>query len=165
MTRSGKCVTRLLLATLVAGTLGAGSDRMPPDAVAGRSDGAQASAGLERFLEGYFASWSSGDMQAYKAHFDEHSRILLVENGRIRFAFPRDSFVELQAKLIADAKAPMVERMTSYTADADETAATVAARWLLERSNEKQTGMDRFTLIRDSRGNWKIVSLLFYIDP
>ena len=164
MRRSGKCMTHLFFAALAAGTLGATSDRMPEDAIAEQSDRSQARAGLERFLESYFATWSSGDMGSYKAHFYQHALIVSVENGRIRLALPRDSFVELQTKLIANAEAPMVERMTSYTADVDETAATVVASWLLEKGDEKKTGIDRFTLIRDDSGNWKIVALLFYLD-
>jgi hypothetical protein len=164
MMGSEKSATLLLLATLAAGTFAACSDPMTAEAMAGQSAGPQASAGLESFLESYFASWSSGDMGAYKAHFDQHAVIMFMENGQIRSVLPSDSFVALQSKAIADAKTPMVERMTSYAADADGMAATVAAKWLLERSDETETGTDRFTLIRDGRGNWKIVFLLFYLD-
>ena len=56
--------------------------------------------------------------------------------------------------------------MTSFTADEDERAATVVAQWELTRGTgdgkEVERGVDRFTLMRDGRGKWKIAALVFY---
>ncbi len=123
-----------------------------------------ASADLEPFLRSYFASWSAGDMAAYGSHFDERARIALLRDGRLVYAMERDRFVAGQAVLQSKAATRAVERMTSFTADEDGKAAAVTARWTLERGAETKTGVDRFTLVRDERGKWKIVSLVFYAD-
>ncbi|MHC4200437.1 MAG: nuclear transport factor 2 family protein [Planctomycetota bacterium] len=123
-----------------------------------------ASADLEPFLRSYFASWSAGDMEAYRGHFDERARIALLKDGRLVYTMERDRFVDGQAALQSKARTKAVERMTSFTADEDAKAATVTARWELVRGAETKTGVDRFTLVRDERGKWKIVSLVFYAD-
>jgi hypothetical protein len=162
---SGRRLATVVLATLAAGAIAAAPGTTPGNAAAGQRSRPQGDAELESFLKSYFATWSSGDMAAYKAHFHPYATITSVQKGRIYLAVPRDPFVEIQSKLIRDAKGTMIEQMTSYTADVDETAATVEARWLLEKGDEKQTGIDRFILIRDESGRWKIVALLFYPSP
>jgi hypothetical protein len=54
--------------------------------------------------------------------------------------------------------------MTSFSADEDKKAATVSAQWVLMKGEKKQKGVDRFTIIRNLRGEWKIVSLVWYIN-
>lgn len=115
---------------------------------------------LKPFLESYFATWSAGDMDSYRSHFHPFAVITLVDRGEVVLSIPRDEFVALQAKAIARAR--MVERMTSFAADEDDCAASVTAKWLLEKEGTKKTGVDRFTLIRDREGSWRIVALLFY---
>ena len=118
---------------------------------------------LEPFLRSYFATWSAGDMRAYKEHFCKDAVITFVKDGRVDSSLPRDRFVMLQKAARARSKEKAVERMTSFTADEDAHAATVVARWELTKGERTKCGVDRFTLIRDERGRWKIVSLVFYL--
>ena len=117
---------------------------------------------LKPFLESYFSTWSAGDMDAYRSHFHPSAVVALVDQGHVILSMPRDEFVSSQTEAIARAR--MVERMTSFTADEDDRAASVTAKWLLEKEGAEKTGVDRFTLIRDAKGKWRIVALLFYVD-
>ena len=132
----------------------------------GRMRPGRMSPDLEPFLRSYFATWSEGDMRAYKEHFLAEAVITFVSGGEVRSSLPRDRFVALQAASRARAKVKPVERMTSFSADEDEHAATVVARWVLvkdvEGEQEVTRGVDRFTLVRDSRGRWRIAALVFY---
>lgn len=127
-----------------------------------RQEGHGPSPDLEPFLRSYFATWSAGDMRAYREHFHRDAVIALVEGGEVKSSLPRDRFVMLQKAARARSGEQMVERMTSFTADEDDSAATVVARWKLTKGEHVERGVDRFTLIRDGRGRWKIVSLVFY---
>jgi hypothetical protein len=120
---------------------------------------------IRHFIESYFRDWSAGDMAAYKAHFDPSARIAFVTDGRVVDALDRDPFVAEQARLIGVSPVRMVERMTSFTVEADETAAHVTAGWELRKGPETSTGVDRFTLIHGPEGQWRIVHLLFYPRP
>ena len=102
-------------------------------------------------------------MDAYKSHFDPSARIALIEDGRVLVALDRDPFVAEQARIVAASSVRMTEHMTSFAAEADETAAQVAAGWELRKGSETSTGVDRFTLIRDPEGRWKIIYLAFYL--
>jgi ketosteroid isomerase-like protein len=117
---------------------------------------------IRQFIESYFRVWSAGDMKAYASHFDPSARIALVADGRVLEALDRDPFVAQQAENMAASPVPMKEHMTSFTVEADETAAHVTAGWELHKGPETSTGVDRFTLIRDPQGQWKIVYLVFY---
>jgi hypothetical protein len=115
---------------------------------------------IRRFIESYFAVWSRGDMAAYAAKFDPAAQIALVEGGKVLQMVARDPFVVNQTE--ATARTRMTERMTSFAVDADKDAAQVVAQWELKRGEEKEVGVDRFTLMRDPQGQWRIVFLLFY---
>jgi hypothetical protein len=120
------------------------------------------SADLEPFLNNYFATWSAGNLEGYKAHFHENACIATVADGHIMLAMGRDEFAQYQEHAIQGRN--LTERMTSFTADEDDVAATVTAVWALDDGARTTTGIDRFTLIRDRMGHWKIVSLLFYTN-
>ena len=153
-----RLATALALPTLLACTISCSSPAPP------RAAGTQnVSPDLAPFLRSYFATWSAGDMRAYKEHFHRDAVITLVEEGKVRSALPRERFVMLQTAARARSKVQAVERMRSFTADEDGQAATVVAEWELTKGGEVERGVDRFTLIRDYRGRWKIVSLVFYL--
>lgn len=122
----------------------------------------EVSADLEPFLESYFASWSRGDMDAYRDHFLPEATIFMIRSGEVMMAMPRDPFVEGQRQVRARSAHPGVERMTSFTADEDRQAAAATVQWELVQGEERTMGVDRFTLIRDERWQWKIISLTFY---
>ena len=118
--------------------------------------------GIRQFAESYFAVWSDGDMAAYREHFAPAAQIAFVEGGQIVRVVQRDPFVAQQAENIVKAGAKMTERMTSFSVNTDGTAAQVTADWELRRGRQITIGVDRFTLIRDPHGLWKIAFLLFY---
>jgi 2-C-methyl-D-erythritol 4-phosphate cytidylyltransferase len=105
-------------------------------------------------------------MRRYGDHFHRKAVISFVNDGKVDSSFPRDRFVMLQTAARARAKGKSVERMTSFTADEDGVAATVVAQWELTKETgdgkKVERGVDRFTLMRDERGKWKIVALIFY---
>jgi hypothetical protein len=117
---------------------------------------------IRPFLESYFGTWSAGDMAAYRAHFDPAAQIAMVERGEVVDIAELDPFVAGQAKLIRAAAVPMVERMTTFTVESDAAAAQATAGWELQKGGQTITGVDRFTLIRDPQGQWKILFLVFY---
>ena len=150
-------------AAATVAALGCTSAPMPaPPSVSPPVKSRRCSPDLKPFLENYFATWSAGDMDGYRSHFHRSAVVTLVDEGEIVLSMPRDEFVSSQEEAIARAR--MVERMTSFTADEDDRAANVTAKWLLEKGATKKRGVDRFTLIRDTKGKWKIVALLFYVD-
>ncbi len=139
----------------------ASGDVIEPDSLT-KPDSQSNSDDLELFLKGYFSSWSSGDMLGYRACFHDAAVISSVSDGHISFALGADDFVALQAKEVAERT--MTERMVLFTADRDGIAAGAKVEWLLEEGDQTISGIDRFTLIRDAGGNWRIISLLFYSE-
>jgi ketosteroid isomerase-like protein len=155
----------LLVVMLVLSLFSCGADTMRQQGSPKVDESRRISPDLNPFLESYFATWSSGDMEGYKSHFHESATVTLVEKGKVLLSMPRDKFVQSQAEMVSPTDKTKVERMTSFTAEEDSNAASVTAKWLLEIRGKKITGVDRFTLIRTSDGGWKIISLLFYSDP
>jgi len=126
------------------------------------ADGSDYSPDLKAFIGSYFTDWSARNVEAYKAHFHEKARIALVADGAVVQPLDLAPFIAQQTAAHARAKTPMTERMTSFSALQDEAAASVAATWELKTAAGTETGVDRFTVIRDAQGKWKIVSLVFY---
>jgi len=123
-------------------------------------------AALEKFLESYFATWSAGDMKAYGEHFHEYAVVTVLRDGRAAPWTARDRFVDGQRVIRERSAERIVERMTSYVADIDAHAATVVAQWELTRGAGVDAhvtrGVDRFTLVKNEAGEWRIVALVFY---
>lgn len=137
-------------------------DRNPPVQECQDQRQDQVSADLEPFLTSYFSTWSEGNMDGYRDHFHPRAMIYLVKNGDIIMSVMRDPFVDGQEASRAASDSPGVETMTSFRADEDRYAATVAVDWELIEGDKRTVGVDRFTLIRDEQWNWKITSLLYY---
>ena len=117
---------------------------------------------VEQFVRDYFDTWSSGDMGQYRSMFHEKAKIMLSINGRVFLSMERDEFVDMQARELA--RRSMIEHLTDLKVNEDAVAATAIASWLLDDQGSFTTGVDRFTLIRDEQGEWKILFLLFYND-
>jgi hypothetical protein len=145
-----------LLGLLVAAALGGGI------ALWSARHAEQAPADIRQFLESYFSTWSAGDMAGYKSHFDPDAQIAMVHEGEVVYVASLEPFVAEQAKAIRESPERMVERMTTFTADADAAAAQATAGWELKKGSRTVTGVDRFTLIRNPQREWKILFLVFY---
>jgi len=122
------------------------------------------SADLEPFLETYFGAWSANDMETYRSCFDELAVVSFLRDGEVRSSLRLDEFIDQQVGYLARVEGPVSERMTSFSADEDPQAATVMVRWTYEGEGERNTGTDRFTLIRGPDGAWKIAALVWYRD-
>lgn len=155
---------KIIVAMVIAAVSTACSTREEQDEQSQPSESAEpeVSADLEPFLASYFATWSAGDMDAYKDHFHPRAMIYLIKSGEVLTAMPRDPFVDGQEAVRAGSKNPGVEKMTSFEAQEDRVAASVTAEWELVQGDERTVGVDRFTLMRDEQWRWKIISLLFY---
>jgi hypothetical protein len=125
---------------------------------------AQASDDLKKFLDTYFSTWSAQDMKGYQSHFHANAQVIYVQEGRVTSALGREAFIEQQTLCHQSANVRMTEKMTSCDVLEDEKAASVSARWELKKGDKAVTGTDRYTVIRDPAGEWKIVSLVFYED-
>ena len=120
---------------------------------------------LEPFLKSYFSSWSAGNFKAYEAHFHRNARIYYVNSQRsIEMDSDLKTFIAQQIEVRANASARLSEKMTKFSGNVDDRAASLETKWELLNGSSKRTGIDRFTLIRDESGKWKILSLLFYED-
>lgn len=117
---------------------------------------------LEPFLNNYFATWSAQDLEAYRAHFHEQAVIMLIDGGRLITRQPLDPFIEQQAQAHAAAQVPMTEHMTAFEALEDGAAASVEVQWELVQGAQRRRGVDRFQLMRDEAGRWRILALTFY---
>jgi len=163
---------RALLMSLFLSSAFVGCDRH--SGASGRldagGDGAPAarrlSPDVEPFLRTYFGSWSQGDMNGYRAHFDDDAVVMFMSEGRLRAVLPLEPFIEQQASMQQDPERRGNERMLSFRADEDEQAITVTADWELRRAEGgRERGVDRFTLIRNPEGQLRIATILFYAMP
>ena len=120
---------------------------------------------MEAFLTSYFESWSRGDMKTYGEHFLPAAVVASLHNGILAPWVVRHRFVE-QQRMLRERGGRAHERMLSFTVDRDAQAATVVAQWELVKGagpdRRATRGVDRFTLIKDDSGDWKIASLVFY---
>ena len=86
----------------------------------------------------------------------------MIGNGQVVWDSKLDDFIDMQAQLTAEADPPMREFMTSFEVNKDRVAASVTVEWILEQGADIQTGVDRFTLVKNVHGDWNIISLVFY---
>lgn len=146
----------LLGVILVSCSRGVPVDRPDPSAEAVRPEHIRA------FLDGYFGSWSRGDMEAYGAHFFPEATVAHLADHRVSWVMRLGPFLDSQRRVFAQPGKKPVERYTDFVAEVDDDAASVTAWWRLENARGVTTGVDRFVLARDFNGDWRIVSLLFY---
>jgi ketosteroid isomerase-like protein len=149
----------LVAAAALAAACSRGASREEPVCPPARPE---ASPELRAFLESYFASWSRGDMQGYADHFLGDAVVMYVADGEVRSSMELAPFIEQQAAMQAEEESRAEERMTGLVADEDGHAATATVDWVLERGEMTQRGVDRFTLVRDAEGGFKIATLVFY---
>lgn len=118
---------------------------------------------MHLFLKTYFSSWSNRDIKSFKSHFHESAIIFFIRNGRVQQSQSLNIFIQEQQAVLFQSSKSMVERMKSFAVDEDRNGATASVEWeLLIDGGKIDEGVDRFTMIRDSQGNWKIVALVWY---
>jgi hypothetical protein len=117
---------------------------------------------IRAFLENYFKTWSTQDMDGYAACFHETARITLVtdRNGTPQSETLSD-FLYGQRMGHKTAAEPMRETADSMSILSDDRAALARVPWTLVKGTQKTTGIDHFSLIKTPSG-WKIIHLLFY---
>ncbi len=122
----------------------------------------EASIAIDEFLQSYFSTWSDGDIDAYAAHFHPAATIKYLEGGQVMLSYGVSEFIEMQSRLMADARQPMHEEMTAREITVRDGVAWVGADWELVQGSSITRGVDHFILVQDERGSWKIVSLVYY---
>lgn len=117
---------------------------------------------VRAFLENYFHTWSTQDMDGYAACFHESARITFVTdpNGSPHSDTLTD-FLYGQRMGHKTATEPMRETADSITIQSDDRAAIARVPWTLVKGTQKTTGIDHFSLLKTPAG-WKIIHLLFY---
>ena len=124
----------------------------------------QGEEGIEAFLAEYFSSWNEARWEDYGALFDPRAAISFVRNGKVVSRQDRKVFLAGQRRARRSARATVHERMTSFQAEADATAARVTVQWVLREGARERAGVDHFVLVRGA-GGWRIVVLVFYFLP
>ncbi|HCN29498.1 MAG TPA: hypothetical protein DIT64_12260 [Verrucomicrobiales bacterium] len=118
---------------------------------------------ISAFLDRYFSTWSARDMEGYGACFDPAARVVFVEkNGRSSSQGLTD-FLHGQKLGHERSPVPMKETPAAMKISGDTRVACAEVPWRLEKGREVVTGVDYFTLARDSKG-WRILALVFYND-
>jgi ketosteroid isomerase-like protein len=117
---------------------------------------------LKAFLERYFSTWSSRDMEGYGGCFHPSARITFVNQGE-GLSQGLTDFLHSQRMSHASASHPMVEVPTNMIISGDDKVAQAEVRWKLTKGAEIVTGTDYFTVIK-TRSGWRIISLVFYND-
>ena len=115
------------------------------------------------FLERYFTTWSTGDMEGYKALFHAQATIIQVGDGAV-YTLGRDEFVDQQTPEPGDTVGRR-EWLTSWAINEDTVVTEVIAGYELDFGSGTGRGVDRFTLMRDGAGQWQIICLLWYGLP
>ena len=152
--RSG-CI-RLVLGAMLC-LVGVSCDRAPvpaphPDEPAVRA-----------FLERYFSTWSSQDMDGYGGCFAPEARVTYVEKGGALSSQGLTDFLHGQKMGHELSKVPMKEVPLVMQISGDMRVAQAAVSWKLTKGDVVERGWDYFTL-RKGQDGWRIVSLVFYQD-
>jgi hypothetical protein len=114
---------------------------------------------VKQFVDGYFRSWSSRQMDAYADCFHSDAIIQFVDaNGRVRNQ-AKDPFCAEQRKV--QSTSPAEEFPTSMEIRFEAKLARAVVGWKLTQGRRVETGYDHFTLIK-LNGRWRILNLTFY---
>lgn len=120
---------------------------------------------VRAFLNHYFETWSSQDMDGYAACFHESARVTWLPQGREAPVIDTlADFLHGQRLGHQTAAEPMHEAADHIEILMDERAALARVRWTLIKGRERSTGIDHFSLARTPAG-WRIMHLLVYSTP
>lgn len=118
---------------------------------------------IRAFIDRYFSTWSAQDMDGYGALFDDKARVYFLDKSGSLSGEGKTDFLHSQKMAHSQSKVPMKEVPLEVKIIGDMRACQVEVKWKLIAGERVVTGLDYFTLKKDSDG-WKIVSLLFYQD-
>jgi nucleoside-specific outer membrane channel protein Tsx len=118
---------------------------------------------IQTFLNRYFSTWSTKDMDGYGSCFHPTARITFVQNGGQAGSQGLTDFLHGQKLGHESSPVPMTEVPTSMKISGDGRIAQAEVRWKLTKGRDVITGTDYFTLIKTAEG-WKIAALVFYND-
>lgn len=119
---------------------------------------------IEKFINGYFQSWSRQQFFRYDSCFMRNACIqFLDERGRLTTTL-RKTFIAQQRRLAENAPVKRTEAAESIKISYEANVVHVVVFWKLTAGTELSYGYDHFTLIKKD-GTWKIVHLLFYGAP
>ncbi len=114
---------------------------------------------VKPFIEGYFHSWSDGDMKAYGELFAPEAIIQfidsqgrLVTQGRRRFLAEQREFQTVRRA---------TEIPESIQINFEGRLARAVVFWKLTSGTTTKYGYDHFTLLKHDR-KWQIINLVFY---
>jgi pyroglutamyl-peptidase len=119
---------------------------------------------IEKFIQGYFQSWSAQQFFRYDACFMRNACIqFLDDRGRLATS-PRKIFIAQQRQLAESAPVKRSETAETIKITFEADVVRVVVFWKLTEGAKLTYGYDHFTLIKHD-GAWKIVNLLFYGAP
>lgn len=117
---------------------------------------------IRNFVESYFSSWSEEDWDEYGSHFHDYATIYRQQGNDLR-RMEKDPFVDSQRSAVDSSKFPLKEVAETVFLEKDARSASVIVYWRLFRGVSTRTGVDRFTLIRDSESrDWRIATLYWH---
>lgn len=121
-------------------------------------------ADVESFINRYFSSWSSRDLDTYGDCFARGSCVQYIgENGAIEL-YELQPFLDLQSRVHRQSRVRLRETPESIDIRFEQDLARVVVHWKLVAGSRTELGYDHFTLRNGSDG-WRIVNLVFYSTP
>jgi Putative lumazine-binding len=118
---------------------------------------------LRPFIEKYFSTWSTQDMQAYEGCFHPSAKVTYVaKTGQIQ-SLALSDFIHDQTMSHRFSKERSIEVPTNIRLTGDATVVQAQVKWKLTVGPKITTGMDYFTLIKTENG-WRIAALVFNSD-
>lgn len=116
---------------------------------------------VKAFVEHYFKVWSDQDMDAYDDCFMTDAVIQYIDHRGQLFTTPRQRFVAGQREIHRRSTTRSIEVPVTIDIRFEQEFARAVVYWKLTSGSRVQMGYDHFTLKQD-RGRWRIVNLLFY---
>jgi hypothetical protein len=117
---------------------------------------------IEDFIDTYFKTWSSADMNGYKNCFHSEAIIHFERNGSITEDRLED-FILGQSLAHKQTNKNLKEIPLSKRIMQEGNKALVIVNWKLFSDKKETTGYDYFTLLK-VKGKWKITYLIFHND-
>jgi hypothetical protein len=116
----------------------------------------------KKFIELYFSSWSSNEMDVYADCFLNDAAIQFIDTRGQLHTQTKRTFIAEQRQV--QSRTPGVEVPESIEIHFEPNLARAIVYWKLTMNKRVEYGYDHFTLARQD-GKWKIVNLVFYKAP